>query len=189
MSRNTERDALDSEIITAVLRGERDRYAQLVRRYEQVVYRLSYSYLGSREEAADAAQEVFLKAFRSLSTFRVDRRFLPWLYSITLNYLRSRHRATSRIARSEMHVEIDSLPEMRETDDPSRQAIDAERRTLVRDGVARLPIGLREPVVLYYFEGLSVEECAEALGLHEENVKARLFRARKKLKTLFADDL
>ncbi len=183
-------DAPDGPIIAAVLSGERDRFGVIVRRYERTVFRLALTYLGNREEAADASQEIFLKAFRSLASYQTDRPFLPWLYSIALNALRTRRGRASRVARSET-----SAPDIEETyadpanADPLDLAVRSEQARLVREGVSRLPQRLRSAVVLYYFEGLSVEETAEVLGLAVPNVKSRLFRARRRLAATFTRGL
>jgi len=183
-------DAPDRLVVASVLAGERDRFGVIVRRYERTVFRLALTYLGNREEAADASQEIFLKAFRSLASCQTDRPFLPWLYSIALNTLRTRHGRASRMAKSET-----TPPDFEETfadpadADPLDQAIRGEQARLVREGVSRLPQRLRAPVVLYYFEGLSVEETGEVLGLGVPNVKSRLFRARRRLAGMFIGKL
>ena len=183
-------DAPEGPVVAAVLAGEHDRFGVIVRRYERTIFRLALTYLGNREEAADASQEIFLKAFRSLGSYQTGRPFLPWLYSIALNTLRTRRGRASRRAKSET-----TPPDFEETfadpadADPLDQAIRGEQARLVREGVSRLPQRLRAPVVLYYFEGLSVEETGEVLGLAVSNVKSRLFRARRRLAGIFTGRL
>ncbi len=183
-------DAPDRSIIASVLAGDRDRFGIIVRRYERTVLRLAFGYLGNRDEATDASQEIFLKAFRSLASFQLDRPFLPWLYSLALNTLRTRRSRAARIAHSEREVSDleESYADPAESD-PLDLTIRSEQLRLVRDGVSLLPRRLRDPVVLYYFAGLSVEETGQLLGLASPNVKSRLFRARRRLKGLFAGRL
>lgn len=176
-------DPPDSHLVEEVCSGTTDRFAILVRRYQGTVYRLALASLKDSEEAADAAQEVFLRAYNSLATFRRDRPFLPWLYGIAVNTLRTRGARRARRARVESSTpEIDQLFSDSRAKDPLEKVIDAERSLLVHGAVSRLPERLRAVVLLYYFEGLSVEETAKSLGIAKENVKSRLFRARRLLR-------
>lgn len=180
--------AIDAQILVAVsrvLHGDRDAFEVVVKEYQGLVLRICSSLLGNREDAEDASQEVFYRAFRSLSSFRLDRRFVPWLISIALNtaksYYRRRGRARSR--RSSRSPE----------DLPSSGSVEAEgeRRLVesaIRTAVSRLPDRLREVVVLYYLEELSVSDVAEAMGLSKENVKSRLHRSRAVLRSFLGND-
>ena len=172
--------------IAEVLRGNSHAFRLIVERYKAVVFRLALSYLGSREEAEEAAQEIFFRAFKSLHRFSLDKRLLPWLYSIAVNYLRS---AYARRRRREARIETGDgeMPDLRSTD-PEKGALADSERAAVRQAVESLPANLREPVVLYYFEELNVEEIASILGIGEENVKSRLFRARRKLRQILGGD-
>ena len=81
-------DADDGEIVELVLRGNRDAFGILVRRYQGSIYNLMYRMCRSSEDAADLAQEAFIKAYEKLETFKTDKRFFPWLYAIGLNHAR-----------------------------------------------------------------------------------------------------
>lgn len=171
--RASEAEILES--VSRVLRGEREAFALLVREYQGLILRICRGLLNNPEDAEDAAQEVFYRAFRALGSFRLDRRFTPWIAAIAVNtaksYYRSRGRRTSKLAA----VEPDSLP--------SGDCVEGEgeRRVMVeavRSAVERLPEKLREVVVLYYLEELDVSDVAEALQIGRENVKSRLHRAR-----------
>jgi RNA polymerase sigma-70 factor (ECF subfamily) len=176
-------EADDLLAISEVLRGTANAFRSLVERYRGLVFRLALSALGNREEAEEASQEIFLKAFRSLGSFRIEKRFLPWLYSIAANHLKTRavrvRRAESRLVR-DAHERFPARAE----DDPQSQAERAQSQAEVTHAVAALPLPLREVVRLYYFEGMSVEQAGSVLGLGSENVKSRLLRGRRMLKEL-----
>ena len=94
-------DADDLAAISEVLRGNPDAFRAIVDKYRGLVFRLAAASLGSREDAEEAAQEIFVRAYRSLRSFRLGSRFLPWLYSIASNHLKTAavrvHRVRDRL--------------------------------------------------------------------------------------------
>lgn len=167
--------------ISEVLRGNHDAFRTIVDRYRGLVFRLALSSLGSREDAEEAAQEIFFRAFRSLGSFRLGSRFLPWLYSIASNYLKTaavkiNRRRAGIVRGAEERLAASS------SSDPQATALSAESLEQARRAVAGLPAPVREVVRLYYFEGMSVAEVGGALGIGAENVKSRLLRGRRRLR-------
>lgn len=152
-------------------------FAHLVQAYQQPVYNLAYRMLGNAQDAEDAAQETFLRAFRHLETYDPRRRFANWLLSIASHYcvdhLRRRHRRCASL--DEMPEE--SLPPASEPD-----LEDAAVARETRDTVQRLLYLLapkdRLVVVLYYWYGMSHGEIAEATASSVSAVKSRLHRSR-----------
>jgi len=176
------KDEEDLRFVRLVLAGNAEAYGGLVRRYEKSIYRFCLSYTKSPEEAEDAAQEVFLRAYVSLKTFSIDRSFKTWLFTIAANHLRSRWRKTKAYMdklRRAFTARVDELE-----DDPRDDAERSLAREDVRRAIEDLPENLRSSVYLYYLESLSVEEVGKALGLGEEAVKSRLFRARRLLRRM-----
>jgi len=173
-------DQADDEAVARVLSGDREAFRVLVDRYGQRIVAFCGSRLRSDDEARDIAQEVFVRAYRSLAAFRQGESFPAWLFAIAANQLRSRFRAFA----SDRHkVEAaGSEAASAAPADPADEAADAIRAQALRKAVAALPRDHRLPVELYYFGGLSVAETARAMGLGEEAVKTRLFRARKALR-------
>ncbi len=180
-SARIDEQAADLAAISAVLRGDRSAFRGIVERYKGLVYRLSLSYLHGPEEAQEASQEIFVKAFRALPSFRIERRFLPWLYAIASNHLRRRYGKLRRQETRETGGETDALPAPRSLD-PQEALLRAESEQQVHEAIESLPRPVKEAVVLYYFEGMSVEQVSVALGIGSENVKSRLLRARRKMK-------
>ena len=177
----------DIDIIGRVLQGDRGAYSMIVERYQSYLYRAAFAFLGSREEAEDALQEIFIKAYRYLNTFKLGMNFKTWLYTIAINHLRRLHKKNSRIiqfqtAESEF---LEGLPDQKESSDPAIKLLKNQTETDVVNAVNTLKKGLKEVVILYYFDEMSIEEISEILGLGKENIKSKLFRARKILRKIF----
>jgi RNA polymerase sigma-70 factor (ECF subfamily) len=175
----------DLSAIHLVLAGDRSAFRAIVERYGDRIRRFCLSRIGSAEEADDAAQEVFLRAFRSLSAYRIGDSFPSWLFAIAANRLRTRalhDRAergrAERAGREAAAGEGNSAASL----DPALQAERSDAAERVRRAVASLPPRQRDCVELFYFGELSVAETACALGLGEEAVKSRLFRGRAALR-------
>jgi RNA polymerase sigma-70 factor, ECF subfamily len=166
--------------IGEVLRGNKDAFRLIVDRYKGLIVRLSLSFLGNREEAEEAAQEIFLRAFRSLHRFSLDKKLLPWLYSIAVNHLRSAYGRMKRRDERTTAVEVE-LAAGGESD-PQRLVMEDFERSALRQAVDSLPPTLREVIVLYYYEEMRVEAISSVLAIGVENVKSRLFRGRQKLR-------
>jgi RNA polymerase sigma-70 factor (ECF subfamily) len=171
----------DLEIVSSVLQGNTAYFKKLVEKYQNTIYRLSRSYLGNIEEAEDATQEIFLRAFKSLSRFRLEKRFLTWLYTIAVNQLKTRYARLLRF--NTRKRELDHEP-VSLGNSPELITEQREVKREINRAVAGLPQTLKEIVLLYYFEEMNVTEIAEILDISQENVKSRLFRARKKLRMI-----
>ena len=170
----------DNDVIRRVLSGDREAYRTLVDRYGSRVVSFCRSRMRSDEDARDAAQDVFLRAYSSLSSFRAGENFPAWLFTIAANHVRTRFRVFQSDRRKIEAAGIDAS-----TAPPADPALEAERSFReegLRRVVSALPADLRWPVELYYFAELSVAETARILCLGEEAVKTRLFRARKMLR-------
>ena len=187
-SRQTEEQVAldpDAAIVARVQGGDIDAFEDLIHRHSQRVYRTLVGILGDPEDARDAMQDTFLKAFQHLAEFQGRAKFSTWLLSIASNT------GLQRI-RERKHVE--SLDESSEDegfrprqiqawgDNPEQVYAKAELRNLIEDGVRKLPSKYRVAVVLRDIEHLSTEEAAAALGLGVPALKARLIRGRLMLR-------
>ncbi len=161
--------------------------------YEKNVYNVALQMTGNREDAQDMAQEAFLKAYSSLSSFRGDSKFSSWLYRIVANVCLDFKRRQSRRPRSSLTVEDDE-GESVELDiaDESQSPETLLERKLTRDAVRRglqeLPPEQRQILLLREIQGLSYEEIGEVMDLEPGTVKSRIFRARKKLCAFLLQD-
>ena len=170
----------DSEVAARVLSGDREAYRFLVEKYGARVLAFCRSRMNSEEDARDAAQDVFLRAFGSLASFRQGQSFSAWLFAIAGNHVRTRFRVFSSERRKSEAAGIEAATTAPK--DPVDEVERALRGESLRRAVSALPADLRWPVELYYYAELSVAETARVLGLGEEAVKTRLFRARKSLR-------
>lgn len=173
-------------VIEHVRAGDTDAFEALVTAYQKQIYNLTLRYVSSSEDAADLTQESFLRAFRSLESFRGDSRFSVWMYRLTTNvcidFLRSRGRGTASsltVENDDEELEELELPDQRF--DPQKELERRELRRAVQAGLESLSEDAREIVILRELEGLSYAEIGERLGLEAGTVKSRLFRARKAL--------
>jgi RNA polymerase sigma-70 factor (ECF subfamily) len=176
-------DDPDFEIVDRVRNGETDAFEELVRKHGRRVYRSLVGILGSAEEAEDALQDAFFKAFQHLTHFEGRSRFSTWLVRIAIN---------TGLQRMRSRKDIDSLDEENEefrprniqawTDTPEEFYSREELRRLVEKEVMKLPVKYRVALVLRDLEELSTEEAAAALGLSIPGVKARILRGRLMLR-------
>lgn len=152
-------------------RGDGEAFAELVRRYQDRLYRLALRMTGDKAVAEDLAQEAFLRAFQALSRFRAGAPFAPWLYRIATNLcLNYRQRRLP-------------LPYVEEGEGASTEELVEQRETLamVQRALLRLPRHYRAAVVLRHLHDLSYEEMSTVLELPLGTVKAHLFRGRARL--------
>ncbi|MEQ1507558.1 MAG: sigma-70 family RNA polymerase sigma factor [Myxococcota bacterium] len=184
----------DAELLRAVLAGDGTAYRGLVERYQGRVYAMVYGMVRNREDARDITQEAFVKAYRSLETFRLESSFYTWLYRIAMNlaidFVRKRRRRESSGFDESVATREDdgSIAEVHHEDGPSRQL---ERKQLfgrIMDAMEKLPEDQRQVILLRELEGLPYKEIADVMGIPEGTVMSRLFYARKKLQKLLSDD-
>jgi len=173
----------DAESVAKVRNGNLDVFEELINRHSRRVYRTLVGILGNDDEARDAMQDTFLKAFQHLGEFQQRSKFSTWLVSIASNTglqrLRDRKHAESLDEDGSVSEEGFRPREVRAwTDDPEELCSKAEIRALVENTVMKLPAKYRVVVVLRDLEQLSIEETAEALGLGIPALKARHLRGR-----------
>ena len=156
---------------------ERDqKFEQLVERYQQPLLRMCCLYLCDKSLAEDAVQETFIKVYRSMDTFRGESSEKTWIMKIAMHICYDmNHSVWYRLVHR--HVTLDMLTET------AASAYDESDEELTAS-VIRLPRRLREVILLYYYQGMKVNEIADALGISHSTVSDRLKRGRKKLKEM-----
>jgi len=172
----------DADVLARVRRGDRDAYAELVRRHAPMALRTA-SVLGAGSDAEDVVQESFVKAYAALAQFREGAAFRPWLLQIVSNETRNLHRAAGRRASRERSAWERSEPLLvaAAVDDPERAALSRERRAQLVRGLGRLSVVHRQVVTCRYLLDLDEAETAIVLGWPRGTVKSRLHRALRQL--------
>jgi len=177
----------DSDVLARVRAGDREAYAELVRRHAPTAVRTA-RLLGAGTDAEDVVQEAFVKAYAALDRFRDGAPFRPWLLRIVANETHNLHRAAGRRATRERAAWDRTAPLLAATDDdPASAALSGERRAQLAEGIALLSDAHRRVVVCRYLLDLDEAETAAVLGWPRGTVKSRLHRALDRLaRTLVA---
>ena len=172
------------KLIAKAQKGDRKAFESLVKMHEKNVYNLALKLMKNREDALDASQDAFLKAWISIKSFRGESKFSAWLYRLTYNTCLD----VIRKAKKGEIISLTSNDEEEEVVDvkdnaptPEEAAVKKETQQTVRDAVDNLPEEYRQIIIMREFTGLSYAEIAECTGLNEGTVKSRLSRARIKL--------
>lgn len=166
----------DAELIEKTLAGEWRNYALLVDRYERKVFNYTNYIMKVQEDAEEVTQDVFVKAYRSLHTFRAEALFSTWLLKIAYYECLTRLRKKSP---SKVTIEEHQSEELSE---PPSQSLDIEDRSeILKHALSQLKEEERSVITLFYYNELSIQETVMASGLTESNVKILLHRGRKKL--------
>lgn len=166
--------------IRGALSGDHQAFARLVEAYQTQVYNLAYRMLGNAQDAEDAAQETFLRAYSRLKSYDLERPFGSWLLAIAA------HHCIDRLRRRRFpSLSLDDLPPWRwlpaDIPDPEESVLRQDRADQIQRLLDQLPADYRLAIVLRYWHDLSYREIAQATGSTESAVKSRLHRARRML--------
>ena len=176
------RPLTDAELIQHAKRGEIAAYEELVRRYEEIAFRTAYLVCGDADEARDAAQDGFLRAYAALSRFREGAEPRPWLLRIVANAARNRRRGSRRQASLAVRAAQDR-PSDGAAPSPEAAVLADERSAELMSAINRLGEDDRLVIAMRWFLELSEEEMAGALDVPRGTVKSRLSRAMGRLRT------
>ncbi len=172
---------------------DEDACADLVSEHQRMVYQLSLNLLGDHNEALDLSQEVFLRVFRTIHTFRGHAALRTWIYRIVINQARNRQRWWRRRHRAQQ-VSLDEhirdhgdLPASGNGGAPDRVLGQKQLGERIRAALDGLPFDQKSAVVLREIDGLSYEEIGFSLGIAVGTVKSRLARAREALRAQLRD--
>lgn len=178
----------DQHFISLVLNGDTNAFTVLVDRYKDMVFTLSLKMLQNREEAEEAAQDTFIKIYKSLAKYKGDSKFSTWVYQITYNNCIDRLRkqkakrivvALNEFSENEASALMNTLSAIEES----------ERKEMIKNCLNLLPPEESFLLTLYYFEEASLKEISVIMGINENNLKIKLFRSRKKLATILKTKL
>ncbi|MBQ3181075.1 MAG: sigma-70 family RNA polymerase sigma factor [Firmicutes bacterium] len=176
------RNLLDEDLARRAQQGDQDAFAELVRRYEKQIFSLAYRLCGDYDEAADLAQEAFLRIYRMLHRYDPEKKFFSWMYRVAhnscINALSKRPANVVPVEQAEEYMTNDG-------DDtaagPERGYLQQELRSQIDRAIASLPDNYRDIVYLRYIEDMSYQQIADVLQLPVSTIETRLFRGKKQL--------
>jgi RNA polymerase sigma-70 factor (ECF subfamily) len=166
--------------------GDQHAFGLLVQAYQKPVFNLTYRMLGNAQEAEDAAQETFLRAYSSLRQYQTEHKFSTWLFAI------ANHHCIDRLRKRRVSlVSIEDNPVLEnltgDTPLPERQALMREQSAEMQKLLHELEPEYRLPLILRYWEDYSYEDIAETMEITVAAVKSRLFRARQQIARLYGE--
>lgn len=153
----------------------------LMEEYGRSLVRLAYTYVKQEQLAEDIVQDVFVKCYKNIDTFRQDSSYKTWLYKITINgckdVLKSWNFKNIMIS-SFVGIQVQSSNER----SPEEKFLDYEENTHISNMIISLPIKMREVIIFYYYEEMKIEHIAELLNTNQNTVKSRLLRGKQQLR-------
>jgi RNA polymerase sigma-70 factor, ECF subfamily len=179
----------DARILRGLRAGIEEAYEELIARFQQPVFGMVFRLLDNQSDASDVVQDVFLKVFRNVRSFREQSSLRTWIYRIAVNEAHNHRRWFSRHCRREIPLEQEGDDEAQKFEvaadpgpSPYHLALDSENRTLIEQALTHIKPAFRTAVVLRDIENLSYEEIAEILQLSLGTVKSRILRGREALR-------
>jgi RNA polymerase sigma-70 factor (ECF subfamily) len=166
----------DHELARTARQGDREAYAELVRRHLKRVFSITLGILGEIPDAEDAAQEVFVKGFEKIGSLRDDDRFASWIGQVARNRCRDILRSRARRPETALTPALENRP-----------ADAGEDYGALRSALARLSEEDRLPLLLYYYDGKDTSTLATEMGLSQGGACTKLYRARRRLRALLEE--
>jgi RNA polymerase sigma factor (sigma-70 family) len=179
----------DIELIQQTLSGNQSAYADLVKRHQRFVFTLAMRFAKGREDAEEIAQDCFIKAYRSLASFQGQAKFTTWLYSIVyttaMTFLRKKRLDTDSIDDENTYIQVENQSSGYDVNNAENKS----RSFYLNQAIGQLLPDDAAIITMFYQGEQSLEEIARALGMEANNVKIKLFRARKRLKEKLEQNL
>ena len=172
----------ESEIIARVLKGDRQAYALLVEEYKGPVFNLAYRMTGTREDADDLTQETFIRAYQNLRRFDQTKKFFTWLYTIGINLIRNHLKKNTKDVSHLAAADSALKYQMRGNERGAGDVLSEDRMIRLEKIIQRLPVDLREAIILKFMHDLTFEEVANVTGDSVSAVKMRIYRGLEKIK-------
>jgi RNA polymerase sigma-70 factor (ECF subfamily) len=170
----------DTYYINQILAGNNYAFSYIIERHKNKAFNLAFRICGNHEEAEELAQDSFLKAFRSLGSFKMNSSFATWLYRIVYNTSISHVRVKKRGVLSLEDFPADAT-DFIGSNTNEEEAEREYRSSLVNFALQKINEEERALISLYYYEDMNSDEISEVTGLSKSNIKVKLFRARQKM--------
>lgn len=173
----------DQKLVESCLHGNDGAWEAVVSSYGKRVYNLGYRYTNRKEEAEDLTQEIFIRVYQNLKSYRSEQgSFQNWILRVARNLIIDRYRQIRRYPQTGGSDELETMTLIDDTVlSPQRVAEQAEASRFVQDGLQGLSPELKEAIILRDLEGMAYHEIADLLGVPEGTVKSRINRARVEL--------
>jgi RNA polymerase sigma-70 factor (ECF subfamily) len=172
----------EATLVVRAVHGDAAAYEELVRMHQAIAFRVALVAAGNREDAEEAVQDGFVKAYRALGRFRTDRPFRPWLLRIVANEARNRRRSAGRRSGLALRAAEEAAASGDAAPSPEAAALSHERRVELLAALARLDERDRDVLAYRFVLGLGEEETAAALGVRRGTVKSRTSRALERMR-------
>lgn len=178
----------DEKLVERCLQGDDDAWEQIVTSYTKRIYNLGYRYTNRRDEAEDLAQDILVRVYQNLKSFRADAgTFQNWILKVGRNLIIDHYRQTRRFQQAAGTEELESMNLKDEkVPDPERTVARDEAARFLREGLQALSPELKEAIILRDIEEMAYLEIAELLGIPEGTVKSRINRGRLELAKLLS---
>jgi len=177
---------IDANLLENVKKGDKESFASLIALYQDWALRMAYLHVSNWQDAEEIAQDAFVKVFKKIDTFKGESKFSSWLYRILINqcYSHLRKVRTKRMMGFWGKPDQDPVEQVRAKGDPGKSAMNQELKEALDQAISKLPPRQKTVFILHYLDGRKLNEIAEILKTAEGSVKANLFQARQKLKTV-----
>ncbi len=184
-SKRVSNNKSDEELIGRAAEGDKEAFADIVRRYQSRIFKLAYRFTGNSEQARELAQDIFLKVYKAAGTYVVKARFQTWLYRIATNHCLN----AVRKSRREHSADNETLSALYHRDDsrsditPREAAERTERVQMVQNALANIPERQRMAIVLLRYENMSYREIARTMQCSVAAIESLVFRGMQNLKS------
>ena len=178
----------DQYYINLIINGDINTFSVLVNRYKDLVFTLSLRVLKNRDEAEEAAQDTFIKIYRSLAKFKGDSKFSTWVYKVTYNNCLDR---LKRNKKKYQDISIDDFTglNLKTVKTALDSMVEEEFQNMIQECLSLLPSEDAFLLTLYYYEEYPLEEISKIVGHTVNNTKVKIFRGRKKLASILKEKL
>jgi RNA polymerase sigma-70 factor, ECF subfamily len=174
----------EAEIVARVLRGDRQAYALLVEEYKAPIYNLAYRMTNNLHDADDLTQETFIRAYQKLQQFDQDKKFFTWLYTVGINLIRNHLKKKVPDITPPAAVSIFHESQIPGNQRGEEELLSDERMIMLEKTMRKLPVDLREAIILKFYQDMTFEEVAAITGVSLSAVKMRIYRGLDQLKRL-----
>lgn len=172
----------DIQIIEEIRKGEKERYALLMKKYNQRLYRICKGYFKDEAEIEDVMQDTYVKAFQNIEKFESRSQFATWLTKILINECLQRLKKMNRLTLIDHNEENKETMNLTDNQNPETESLNKELKQLLESYIEQLPEKYRLVFIMREIEKINVEETSEVLNISQSNVKVRLNRAKEMLR-------